>query len=87
MIDFLTTFFAKTYELLSTIRVPGFNISILTVMYGSVGALLSISLLRLFFGLGNSVVSGGSSLARGAYHKGGNNNNIKISDERKGDKK
>lgn len=84
MISFLTTFFQKTYDLFNSIRVPGFNISIMSVMLGALGALVSISLLKMFFGLGNSAVSGGSSHFT---QKGGNNLRMKIHELRKGDEK
>lgn len=84
MVSYLTMFFEKTYELLNSVNVPGFNISIMTVMLGAVGAVVSISLLKLIFGLGNSAVSGGS---RFLTQNGGNNKNIRTSKERKDDTK
>lgn len=82
MISFLTTFFQKTYELFSSVNIPGFNVSILSVWFGAAGAICSIAILKLFFGIGNSTVSGGSSFFK---QKGGNNQRIKVSKERKGD--
>lgn len=84
MISFLTMFFDKTYQLFASIRVPGFNVSILGVLLGSISAVVSISLLKIFFGLGNSAVSGSSHIFK---QNGGNNKNIKISEKRKGDTK
>lgn len=83
MINFLKVFLENVWALFENTRVPGFNISIATVLFGSVGAVLSISFLKLIFGLGNSAVSGGSAFVG----RGGNNNKIKTSNERKGDKK
>ena len=84
MVSYLQTFFELTYELFASIRVPGFGISILVVLLGSVGAVVSISLLKMFFGIGNSAVSGGS---RYFFQKGGNSRNIKIDEKRRGDEK
>lgn len=87
MISFLTTFFQKTYELFASVRVPGFNISLISVLFGSFGAIVSISVLKTFFGLGNSSVSGGLGTMHSVRQKGGNNKKLKISEERKKDKK
>lgn len=79
-VSLLKSILANTYNFLNSINVPGFNVSFLHIMLGAVGALVSIALLKLIFGLGNSSVS---SLGRSI--RGGNNNNIKISNDRKGD--
>lgn len=89
MLNFLTMFLQKTYDLLSTIRVPGFNISLISIMFGSIGAMVSISLLKMIFGLGNTSVSGGLSSLKSLSSRdvsGGNNKNIKIAKERIGDR-
>lgn len=80
VVKLLSEFLNSAYQFIDSIKVPGFNISFMDIMLGSCGALLSISLLKLIFGLGNSSVS---SLGRSI--RGGNNNNIKISKNRKGD--
>lgn len=89
MLSYLRVFFEKTYELFDSVNVPGFNISIMTVLLGAFGALVSISLLKMIFGLGNSAVSGGFSTLAGmrVSQRGGNNEKIKISKERSKDKK
>lgn len=81
-LELLQTVLQGTYDLMNSIMVPGFNISILAVLVGACGAMVSIGLLRLIFGLGNSSVS-----SMGRSVQGGNNKKIKTSKERKGDKK
>lgn len=75
--ELLKTLFTSTYELLSSVRVPGFNISFMAVIYGMFGAFLSISILKLLLGVGNT--------DSGIFQRGGNNSKIKISNDRKGD--
>lgn len=80
MFHYLTGYLANVYNFMNSINIPGFNISFLQLFMGAFGAVVSIGLLKLIFGLGNSAVS---SLGRSI--RGGNNNNIKISSNRKGD--
>lgn len=79
-LELLKTLLQSTYDFMNSIMVPGFNVSFLSIMMGACGAMVSIGLLKLIFGLGNSSVS---SLGRSI--RGGNNQNIKISKERKSD--
>lgn len=81
MLELISTFLDCTYEFLNSIRIPGFNISFMSVLFGAFGAVISIALLKMFFGLGDSSFSSGSSI------RGGNNKRIKISSERRGDER
>lgn len=80
----LKEFLGSTYELMCSIKVPGFNISFMSVFMGAFGAVVSVAVMKLIFGLGNSAVSSLGSMLRSGQH-GGNNKNIKISENRKGD--
>lgn len=84
MVSFLEMFFDYTYQLFASIKVPGFDISVLGVFLGAITAVVSIAILKMLFGLGNSAVSGGSSHFT---QKGGNNIRMKIAEKRKGDTK
>lgn len=78
LLDFFSLFFRKIVELHTSIVFPGTSFSIFTLVFlGAFGAVV-ISVLRHFFGL----ASGSAGLL-----KGGNNRNIRISKERKNDKK
>ena len=80
MIDFIVMFFSKTWEFFK-IPWPGFNFSIGSVFLAvllSVGALTAITKMT-----GVSI----TGTVRGFGFRGGNNQNIKISSERKGDAK
>ena len=80
VMDIIATLLQSTYDFMNSIYVPGFNISFMSVLLGACAAMVSIGLLKLIFGLGNSSVS---SLGRSV--RGGNNKNIRISNDRKGD--
>ena len=75
--NFLRMFFGKVYDLFG-ITWPGTNLSILGIFLGVMGTYFTISLVQQFTGFGISVASS---------QKGGNNKNIKISKDRKGDEK
>ena len=80
MIDFIVLFFQKSWEFFK-IPWPGFNFSIGSVFLAvllSVGALTAITKMT-----GVSI----TGTVRGFASSGGNNNNIKISETRKGDTK
>lgn len=80
MLELIKTVLSNAYNFMDSIKVPGFNISFMAIFMGAVGAMVSIGLLKMIFGLGDSTVS--------SIHIGraGNNKNIKISNERKGDR-
>lgn len=80
MLDLISTVLGNTYNFMNSIYVPGFNISFMSIFLGAVGAMVSIALLKMFFGLGNTAVG-----SVGRSIRGGNNKNIKVSNERKGD--
>lgn len=82
----LREFLQQTYNFMNSIYVPGFNISFMSVFLGAFGAVVSIAILKLIFGLGNSSISSLGSAFRGSQ-RGGNNKNIKISNDRKGDER
>lgn len=80
MIDYLTMFWSKTYELFDSVNVPGFSVSIADITIGAFIAVASLGILKLIFGLGNSSLSAINRL-------GGNNKNIKIHHNRSNDEK
>lgn len=84
-VELIETLLFNSYQFLASIKVPGFDISFIQLMFGATGALLSIAFLRMFFGLGNSSVNAGG-IVSGISH-GGNNRKVKISEKRKGDQK
>lgn len=80
MIDFIVMWFTKIWELFS-IKWPGFNFSIGSV---HLAALLSVGALTAIMKMTGVSITG---TVRGFGSRGGNNQNIKISSERKGDTK
>lgn len=70
----------QSYQFLASIKVPGFSISFIQLFFGVFAVVVSIGYARMFFGLGGDVV-------RAVKQKGGNNKNIKVSNERKGDRR
>lgn len=73
----LKMFLLSTYDFLNSVYVPGFNVSVMSVFLGMFGAFISISVLKLLLGIGNT--------GSGLLQRGGNNSKIKVSKERKGD--
>lgn len=78
--ELVSTWLYETYQFLASIKVPGFDISFIQLFIGAFCVVISIGFARMFFGLG------GSAASFFGQH-GGNNKNIKVSEERKGDKK
>lgn len=77
-LELIKSLFFNSYQFLASIKVPGFDLSFIQLLFGLFGAYVSICFLRLFFGLGDSQL-------RSSSQSGGNNKNIKISKERRGD--
>lgn len=75
----LREFLFQSYNFMDSIKVPGFNVSFISVYLGLFGTVVSIAILKLIFGLGNSSTGSGRSV------RGGNNNNIKVSEKRRYD--
>ena len=74
--SFLNTFFDLIYDLFS-IHWPGTNLSILGIFLGVMGTYFTISVVQQFTGFGIAIAS--------QSQRGGNNKNIKVSKDRKGD--
>lgn len=91
--EYISTVMNSIYDLFDSVTIPIVNVSALSLFLGIFGAYVSIVLLKMFFGLGNTATSGYSSINTGrgvfkAYvfsQRGGNNKNVKISKERKND--
>lgn len=86
MLDFVKIFFSKAWEFFS-IKWPGFDFSIGTVFLATAASLGSLTMIYKMIGVG--AVSSAFGVARRGlqYSKGGNNRSIKVSDERKNDRK
>lgn len=83
-IELIETWLFNSYQFLASIKVPGFDVSFIQLLFGVTGAILSISFLKMFFGLGNPATNV-TGIVGGL--KGGNNKNIKISKNRRHDEK
>lgn len=79
MMNIISTFLEKTYELLNTVVFPGTGFSILQLMITAFFLSAVISILKFLFML----PSGGGA----EYGTGGNNSEIKVDDKRKNDTK
>ncbi|MBQ8669462.1 hypothetical protein IJ472_06755 [bacterium] len=83
-IELIESLLFNTYQFLASTKVPGFDLSFIQLMFGAMGAIMSIGFLKMFFGLGNPAVSA-SGIVSSFRSTGGNNKNMKISKNRKGD--
>lgn len=96
MIDFVKVFFSKSWEFFS-IKWPGFDFSIGTVFLALAAAVGALAMICNMVGIHapsgvGEVLSSASSKKKtvagfGAAYDGGNNRRIKISKERKNDRK
>lgn len=82
--DFISMFFSNIWRLFM-IEYPGVNIPIGFILIGALVAVLGLSILGHILGFSFSPVSIVRSFYKHEQRKGGNNKNIKISSERKGD--
>ena len=95
MLDFVKVFLSKSWEFFS-IKWPGFNFSIGTVFLAVAASVGALSMICKMIGVGGpsgmgDVVGGLYDMAKPkrqiGFQYGGNNRNIKISKERKNDRK
>ena len=91
--EYISTVMNSIYNLFDSVTIPIVNVSALSLFLGIFGAYVSIVLLKMFFGLGNtatgnySMILSGRNMAKAEVfsQRGGNNKNVKISKERKND--
>ena len=76
------TLLRQTWDVLASVQLPGLNISAAAFMVGAALANISLNLLGSIFGF-----SIGSSLFHIDKMRGGNNEDIRVPDARKGDTK
>ncbi len=90
-IELLESLLFNSYQFLASVKVPGFDVSFIQLLFGATGAIMSIGFLKMFFGLGNPSVSASSIIhsfgRKKSKSKGGNNKRIKVSQNRRKDTK
>lgn len=81
--DAVEVIFTKAWKMMCSLDFPGTNISIAAILLGSALVVFGLRLLGKMFGFSSE----SDVRALGGYAQGGGNNkNIKVPDNRKGDK-